>query len=130
MRLVCEWEHTARFGQVGKAQSTGAHVARGMEYFSDAYEDSAEALYKAERFLAICDYLARNQEVFSREGMIEKEGDGAYAVDPGLVRSAHRRFTAGARGASAEPDKVLFPAKAFKALDPAAAAAGSCEDQL
>jgi len=124
MRLVCEWENTARFGEVGKDQSTSAHVARVMEYFSDTYADSAEALYKAERFLTICDFLARNQEVFSREGMIEKEGDGAYAVDPGLVRSAHRRFTSGA-----EPDKVLFPAKAFRLLEPAGGAAGESKDQ-
>jgi hypothetical protein len=116
MRTVCEWEETRRFGHVGTGQSTVSHVARVLDYFSDSYENLDEAVFKAERFLAICDYLARNRELFSREAMIETEGQGDFAIDTALLRWVHNFFTSGARAASAGAEKVVFPAKAFKTL--------------
>ncbi len=117
MKLVREWEYTSRFGHLGKVQSKRANIARVVEYFSDVYSDQAEAIYKAERFLSICDYVARNETVFSRQGMVDKDQDGAFSVEPALLRSVHHLFISAGAAQSFEPKKVLCLAKAFKTLE-------------
>jgi hypothetical protein len=117
MKMVRQWEHTSRFGHLGKAQSTQANIARVVEYFSDTYPNSAEALQKAELFLSICDYIARNETLFVRKSMLEKDEDGSFSVEPFLLRAVHYHFTAGSRAGTAEPRRILTLAKAFKTFD-------------
>jgi hypothetical protein len=117
MKLVREWEYTSRFGHLGSVQSKRANIARVVEYFSDIYPDQAEAIHKAERFLSICDYVARNETAFTRQGMVEKDQDGSFAVEPALLRSVHHLFTSTGATPSLEPKKVLCLAKAFKTLE-------------
>jgi hypothetical protein len=117
MKTVRQWEHTSRFGHLGNAQSTQANIARVVEYFSDTYADSAEALHKAELFLSICDYIGRNENLFVRKAMMEKDEDGAFSVEPCLLRAVHHHFTAGNRNGTIDPRKILPLAKAFKAFD-------------
>jgi len=117
MKTVRQWEHTSRFGHLGNAQSTQANIARVVEYFSDTYADSAEALHKAELFLSICDYIGRNESLFVRKAMMEKDEDGAFSVEPCLLRAVHHHFTAGSRTGTIDPRKILPLAKAFKTFD-------------
>jgi hypothetical protein len=117
MKTVRQWEHTSRFGHLGKTQSTQANIARVVEYFSDTYSDSAEALQKAERFLSICDYIARNEALFVRKLMLEKEEDGSFSVEPFFLRAVHHHFTSDSRPGTAEAKKILSLAKAFKTFD-------------
>src|SRR5579864_7192205 len=53
MKTVRDWEYTQRFGHVGTSQDSRANSARVVEYFSDSYSDSKEAVRKAELFLSI-----------------------------------------------------------------------------
>ena len=117
MKLVHEWEYTSRFGFLGKDQSTQSHIARVVDYFSDSYADLAEALYKAERFLSICDYVARHETLFASKAMVEKDKDGSFAVEPALLRSVHHLFTAGMEPVAVQAKKVLSLARAFKKLE-------------
>jgi hypothetical protein len=117
MKTVREWEDTSRFGHLGKAQSTQANISRVVEYFSDTYADSAEALHKAELFLSICDYIGRNESLFVRKAMLEKDEDGSFSVEPFLLRAVHHLFTAGNRAGTFDPRKILPLAKAFKTFD-------------
>lgn len=117
MRTVRQWEHTSRFGHLGNTQSTQANIARVVEYFSDTYADSGEALQKADLFLSICDYIARNESLFLRKAMLEKDEDGAFSVEPFLLRAVHHYFTTGSRTGTIDARKILPLAKAFKTFD-------------
>src|SRR5205814_2225303 len=64
METVRNWEHTSRFGHVGKDQTSRANNARVVEYFFDSYVDKSEAVHKAEVLLSIYDYIGRNVEIF------------------------------------------------------------------
>lgn len=117
MRTVREWEHTLRFGHLGKAQTSRANNARVVEYFSDSYEDSREALQKADLFLSIYDYIGRHAELFSRKGLMERVEGSLFAVEPALLRAVHYLFTAAARPERVDPRKVLALVKAFKEIE-------------
>jgi len=119
MKTVREWEDTSRFGHVGKAQTSRANNARIVEYFSDCYADQCEAVRKAELFLCIHDYIARNAAIFSRKEMVEETGSGQYAVDPALLRAVHHAFTAPGQPENLAPKKVLTLARAFEQIQPA-----------
>src|SRR4030095_10537699 len=103
MKTVREWEYTSRFGQLGKNQTKQANNARVVDYFCDCYQDSAEALRKAEVFLSVCDYFARNSEVFTKRGLVEDEGHGLLSVDPALLRAVHHVFTSAASSLAGDP---------------------------
>ena len=115
MRTVRQWEYTARFGHLGEVQTSQANSARVVEYFSDSYEDQKEALYKAELFLVISDYLARHTALFARKGLIEVEPAG-LSVEPALLRAVHHMFST-PRQIGADPKKVIALARAFKDLE-------------
>jgi hypothetical protein len=117
MKTVRQWEDTSRFGHVGNTQSAHANISRVVEYFSDTYSESAEALHKAEIFLSVCDYIARNESLFVRKAMLEKDGDGSFSVEPSLLRAVHHHFTAGNQNAAIDARKILPLAKAFKSFD-------------
>src|SRR6266480_16395 len=72
MKTVREWEYTSRCGHLGRAQRSMANSARIVEYFSDSYADQKEAVRKAEIFLSIYDYIARNATLFSRKNLMEE----------------------------------------------------------
>ena len=115
MKLVRQWEYTARFGHVGQVQSSQANNARVLEYFSDCYEDQNEAIHKAELFLSIYDYIARNAALFSKKKLLDRE-ESCFSVDPCLLRAAHHIFTAVSHPASVPGKAVLQLAKAFKEI--------------
>ena len=117
MRTVREWEDTLRFGHLGKAQTSRANNARVVEYFSDSYADSKEALQKADLFLCIYDYIGRHAALFSRKDLMEKVEGGLFAVEPALLRAVHYLFTVAARPERVEPKKVLLLVKAFKDIE-------------
>ncbi len=119
MKTVREWEYTARFGHLGTCQSSRANNARIVEYFSDSYADQREAVYKAELFLLINDYLGRNAKVFSKKGLMDEAEDGMFSVEPALLRAVHYVFTAAIQPASTPPAKVLTLAKAIQDIAPA-----------
>jgi len=116
MKTVREWEHTSRFGHLGKAQTSMANSARIVEYFSDSYADQKEAVRKAEVFLSIYDYIARNATLFSRKNLMEELESSSFSVDPALLRAVHYVFTAADRPASIVPRKVITLAKAFQEI--------------
>ena len=118
MRTVRQWEDTARFGHLGRAQTSRANNARVVEYFADTYQDPREAVHKAELLLSICDYLGRHALLFSRKGLAEAGGSGLLGVDPSLLRAAHYLFTFHDRPQSVDPRKVLSLARAFNELGP------------
>ena|SRR5436190_11870374 len=118
MRTVREWEYTSRFGHLGSAQTSRANGARVVEYFSDSYEDQKEAVYKAELFLSIYDYIGRHAPLFARKDLVEQLEDSLFSVDPALLRAVHFIFTVGSRPAKVEAKKVLTLAKAFKEIEP------------
>jgi hypothetical protein len=120
MRTVREWEYTVRFGHLGCSQTSHANNARVVEYFSDSYPDTKEAIHKAELFLSIYDYVARHGAFFSRKGLLEEAATGLLSVDPALLRSIHFAFTLPGRPAGIEPKRVLALARAFKELQPSA----------
>lgn len=113
MKTVRQWEHTNRFGELGRDQTNRANNARVLEYFCDCYSDSSEALRKAEVFLSICDYFARNSAAFGGSGLMEKDKDGSFSVEPALLRAVHHVFTSSAPFEKVKPEKVLNLAKAF-----------------
>jgi hypothetical protein len=49
--------------------------------------------------------------------MMEKDEDGAFSVEPCLLRAVHHHFTAGNRTGTIDPRKILPLAKAFKTFD-------------
>jgi hypothetical protein len=116
MRTVREWEYTQRFGHLGTAQTSRANSARVVEYFSDSYRDGKEAIQKAELFLTIYDYVARNGAFFSKKGWLEVSDSGAFSVDPVLLRAVHFAFTLPERTEGIDPKRVLTLARAFKEL--------------
>lgn len=118
MKTVREWEYTSRFGHVGNAQTSLANCARVVDFFSDSYEDPDEAVRKAELFLSIYDYIARNSALFVRKGLVEKLEASLYSVDPALLRAVHHVFTAAGRAPRVDPKKVFALARAFKELEP------------
>jgi hypothetical protein len=107
MPLVRRWEYTSRFGYVGTAQNSRANNARVVEYFSDCYSDSKEALYKAELFLSMCDYLGRHAAVFTRKQLLEIEANGVMSVESALLRAVHSLFLIAADPTNTNPKKLL-----------------------
>jgi hypothetical protein len=119
MRTVCQWEDTTRFGHVGTAQTSRANIARVVDYFSDSYEDQAEAVQKAELFLSIYDYIGRHASLFLKKELLEGLDEHLFAVEPALLRAVHHVFTVADRPAGIDPKRVLTLAKAFRAIDDA-----------
>jgi hypothetical protein len=119
LKTVRQWEDTLRFGHLGNAQSSRAHSARVVEYFSDSYQNQREAVQKADLFLSIYDYIGRNATFFGKKGLLEELGNGFFSVDPALLRSAHFVFALQSRPGNVNPKKVLNLARAFKELEPA-----------
>jgi hypothetical protein len=117
MKTVREWEYTSRFGHLGKLQTSRAHNARVVEYFSDSYPDAREAVGRAELFLSIYDYLGRHAVFFSRKDLMERLEGNLFAVEPALLRAVHYLFTFAARPASVDPKRVLNLAKALAAIE-------------
>jgi hypothetical protein len=118
MRTVRGWEETMRFGHLGSDQTDRAHLARVLEYFSDIYERSAEAVEKAELFLLICDYLGRHAEAFSVKGLMDTVEESRFSVDPALLRAVHFLFSMASQPANVDPNKVLNLALTFKEFAP------------
>jgi hypothetical protein len=113
--MVRQWEYTSHFGFLGAEQSDRLNRARIIDYFSDSYSDWHEALEKAEIFLLICDFIARNSALFAREGFIERPNDGDYVVESALLRAVHHFFTTQAQAGAVEPNEVLGLARTFPA---------------
>lgn len=118
MRTVRQWEETSRFGHLGRAQTSRANNARVVEYFADIYDDSREAVHKAELLLSICDYVGRHALLFSRKGLVEINGASLLSVDAGLLRAVHHVFTVKERPQAVDPRKVLNLARAYNDLGP------------
>jgi hypothetical protein len=118
MKTVQEWEHTLRFGHLGKDQTSRANSARVLEYFSDSYIDQKEALHKAELFLSIYDYIGRNAVFFSKKALLEQTGNALFSVEPALLRSVHFAFTAADRQSDINPKLISNLARAFTNLTP------------
>jgi hypothetical protein len=119
MKTVQEWEHTLRFGHLGREQTSRANSARVLEYFSDSYTDHKEALHKAQLFLTIYDYIGRNALFFSKKALLEQTGNALFSVEPALLRSVHFAFTVPDRAEEINPKLILNLARAFRELDPA-----------
>lgn len=117
MKTVREWEYTSRFGAVGRAQSSRANSARVLEYFSDSYEDQKEALYKAELFLSIYDYIGRHADLFARKELIEELSGSVFSVDPALLRAVHHAFSLSSGAASLAPKRILALARALAGVE-------------
>jgi len=120
MKTVRQWQDTQRFGHVGASQDSRSNTARVVDYFSDSYPDSKEALGKAELFLSIYDYLARNAAFFSRKGLLEQLEQGLLEADSALLRAVHFMFSLGAVPERINPRKVVNLARCFKDLAPPA----------
>ena len=116
MKLVWKWEYTTRFGYVGNAQTSRAHNARVVDYFSDSYEDQTEAVQKAELYLSIYDYIGRHATFFSRKGLMEGLDERLFSVDPALLRAVHHVFNVADRPAGIDPKRVLALARAFNGI--------------
>ena len=116
MPTVRRWEYTSRFGFLGTAQTSEANSARVLEYFSDCYPTAKEAVHKAELFLTIYDYIARNAELFTRKGLIDQSGDGTFLADPALLRAVHYAFICSGPQSAVAPKKVLTLARALEQL--------------
>lgn len=119
MKTVREWEYTSRFGHLGRLQTSHANSARVVEYFSDSYPDSKEALFKAERFLSINDYIARHAALFVRKDFVEELAGNEFSVGPALLRAVHYAFSTSPRAAGLPPKRILALARAFAMLDSA-----------
>ena len=117
MRTVQEWEHTLRFGHVGKNQTSRANNARVLEYFSDSYTDQREALMKAELFLSISDYIGRNAAFFSKRRLLEDLGNGLIRAEPALLRSVHFAFTRSEGTGEVSPKRISNLAHAFTEVE-------------
>ena len=116
MRMVCKWEDTTRFGHVGTAQTSRAHNARVIDYFSDSYEDQTEAVQKAELFLSIYDYIGRHAALFMRKDLMEGLDERLFSVDSALLRAVHHLFTVVERPAGIDPKRVLALARAYRGI--------------
>jgi hypothetical protein len=116
MKMVCKWEYTTRFGHVGNAQTSRAHSARIIEYFTDSYEDQTEAVHKAELFLSIYDYIGRHAAWFLSKGLMEGLDEHLFSVDPALLRAVHHVFIVAERPAGIDPKRVLALARALKGI--------------
>jgi hypothetical protein len=117
MKTVRQWEFTWRFGYLGPSRDNQAEVARTLEYFFDSYADQTEALFKAERFLSICDYTALHVSFFAGRNLVETEADGSVTAEPALLRAIHYIFTALASPRGTDPRKVVDLARSLKALE-------------
>ena len=117
MKTVREWEYTSRFGPVGQLQTSQANSARVLEYFSDSYEDQKEALYKAELFLSMYDYIGRHAALFARKDLVEELAGSVYSVDASLLRAMHFAFTISRRAASLAPKRLIVLARAFAGVE-------------
>ncbi len=117
MRTVKEWEYTSRFGHVGHAQTNSARSARVIEYFTDSYADSKEAVYKAGIFLTVHDYIGRHLALFIRKDLVEEAEPGSYLVEPNLLRAVHHAFITLGEGAVLPPQKILNLARAFREIE-------------
>ena len=118
MKTVRSWQDTQRFGHLGASQDSRANSARVLEYFSDSYLDPREALYKAELFLSIYDYIARNAVYFSRKDLVEELEAGRLSVSPALLRSVHFVFTLPSRPDMTNLRKLVSLARCFEELAP------------
>ena len=117
MQTVRKWEYTERFGHLGASQNNRANSARILEYFSVSYADPKEALHKAELFLSIYDFIARNALFFGRKSLVERLGNDVLSVDPALLRSVHFVFGLPSRPENFQVKKVYNLARAFKELE-------------
>src|SRR5437899_3238050 len=115
MKLVRQWEYTARFGHLGESQTSQANNARVLEYFSDCYDDQKEAIHKAELFLSIYDYIARNASLFSRKRLLDRDAEN-FSADPALLRAVHHIFTVAESPANVPAKGVLHLARAFQRI--------------
>lgn len=116
MKTVQRWEYTSRFGPVGRARSSWANNARVLEYFSDCYADAREAVYKAELFLTIYDYLGRNASLFARRKLLELVSEQVFSVEPALLRAVHYTFAVSGRRKGFSAKAVASLARAFREL--------------
>src|SRR6476620_6317800 len=107
MQTVRTWEHTSRFGHVGKEQTSRANNARVVEYFFDSYTDKREAVQKAEILLSIYDYIGRNAELFITKGFVEILEGGPFSVESALLRAVHHVFTVVDRPSCVDPKQVI-----------------------
>ena len=117
MKTVREWQDTARFGHLGSAQTSRANSARVVEYFADSYPDPKEAVYKADLFLLINDYIGRHAEQFAKKALIEKLEGEIFSVEATLLRAVHYIFTSVPNPTTIDPRKVTALARAFGAID-------------
>ena len=90
------------------AQAAGLSEAALYRHFED----------KAELFLSIYDYIARNASLFSRKRLLDRE-DTHFSVEPALLRAVHHLFTSLPHPASVPPKAVLSLARAFKRISQA-----------
>jgi hypothetical protein len=117
MKTVREWQYTSRFGHLGSAQTSRANSARVVEYFADSYPDPKEAVYKADLFLLIYDYVGRHADLFTKKDLVEKLDGELFSVSPALLRAVHYVFTAVPHPTTVDPRKVLGLARAFEAIE-------------
>jgi hypothetical protein len=117
MKTVRTWEHTSRFGHLGKDQTSRANNARVVEYFFDCYENKREAVHKAEILLSIYDYIGRNADLFIKKGFVEVLEGGPFSVESALLRAVHHVFTVVERPSSVDPRKVIALATAFESFE-------------
>ena len=117
MNTVRTWEHTSRFGHLGKDQTSRANNARVVEYFFDSYQDKKEAVHKAEILLSIYDYIGRNAEIFIKKGFVETLDGGPFSVESALLRAVHHVFTVVDRPSSVDPRQVIALATAFETFE-------------
>ncbi len=117
MKTVRTWEHTSRFGHLGKDQTSRANSARVVEYFFDTYLDKKEAVHKAEILLSIYDYIGRHAEVFIKKGFVEILDGGPFSVESALLRAVHHVFTVVERPSGVDPKKVISLATAFEIFE-------------
>ena len=117
MKTVREWQYTSRFGHLGNAQTSRAHSARVIEYFADSYPNPKEAVFKADLFLLIYDYVGRHADLFAKKNLVDKLDGGQFSVEASLLRAVHHVFTTAPVPASVDPRKVLGLARAFEAIE-------------
>jgi len=117
MPMVQRWEYTARFGHLGSAQTSRANIARVVEYFSDCYPHPKEAVWKADVFLSVYDYIGRHAALFAKKGLLETLESGTLSAEPALLHAVHYVFTLPVRPESVPPKKVLALAQALREIE-------------
>lgn len=117
MKTVQQWQDTLRFGHLGRDQTSRANTSRVLEYFSDCYGDQREALFKAELFLLIYDYIGRNAAVFVKKGVVEELGNNLFSVDRSALRAVHFAYTLSNRPIKISPKSILHLARAFEQIE-------------